>query len=123
MGQPVRTRRTATTNAATAVDVTGDKVMPEQIMHLRHIALANNSGESVTLLFGILTGADFVQILAKQTVATGDAYGTEIDLLLLEGDQLSARVTGAADKGLVELFVSGKLLDWSEYVGTPAPGQ
>ena len=109
MRQPLRQRITGSTNAATAVDITLPQVRSGEVWRVTHLALFNESGESVTLQLGLLDGATFQQIWAKQTVADSDAFGVEVDLLMLEGDKLDARVTGSAKTGKITLVVSGLL--------------
>ena len=109
MRQPLNQRITGATNSGTAVDVALAQVKPGQVWHVTHLALYNQSGESVKVDFGLLNGSVFQQIWAEQTVADADAYGAEVNFLLLEADKLDARVTGAAKIGPVTLIVSGEL--------------
>lgn len=117
MIEPLRIRQTATTNAATAVNVTAQTLLPGTLARIGHLALANRSGESVTVLFGITDIVGFTQFFAKQTVADGDAFGAMVDIFLLEGDQLTAVVTGAANHSTVELYASGELIGKDEPPG------
>lgn len=109
MLQPLRQRITGSTNTSTAVDLALPQVKAGEVWRITHLAIFNESGESVTVKFGLLNGSTFQQIWAKQTVADSDAYGTEVLLLLLEGDKLDAQVTGSADKGKITFIVSGEL--------------
>lgn len=122
----LRERRVATTNAGTAVDVTIPQIKPGQRARVRHLALHNESGETVTVAFGILEGATFHQVYAIQSVATADAFGVLVDLLLLEGDTLDARVKGTANTAKVTFIVSGVLEDQNAgavvVVADPPPG-
>jgi hypothetical protein len=111
MRQPLRQRITGTTNTSTAVDVSIPQIKAGQTAYVTHLALQNASGESVDVLFGILNGSTFQQIWAKQTVADGDAIGVLLTFALLEGDKLTARVTGSAKSSTVTFIVSGSLED------------
>lgn len=122
----LRDRRSATTNAGSAVDVTIPAIKPGQRARVRHLALHNQSGESVKVAFGILEGSTFHQLYAIQTVANGDAFGVLVDIMLLEGDTLDAQVTGTANKSTVTFIVSGELEDQSPVAvlvaADPPPG-
>lgn len=126
MLQPIRQRITGSTDGSTAVDITLPQVKADQVWRITHLAFQNASGESVTLAFGLLDGSNFTQIWANQTVADSDGFGTQLNFLLLEGDKLSARVTGSAKTGKVIFSVSGELHSPGpgiiEVVQAPAPG-
>ncbi len=111
MRQLLRERIKSTTNAGNPVDVSLPQIKPGQAAYITHIALTNASGESVTVLFGITSQGDFTQIWPKQTVAQGDAYGAQVTLPLLEGDRLTARVTGTSLSGPVTFAAGGELHD------------
>lgn len=106
---PLRSRITGTTNGSTAVEVKLPQIKPGQLARVRHLALSNQSGESVTLRFGLITMGSFTPIWAKQTVADADAFGALVDLILLEGDVLAAEVTGSAKSSTVIFIASGEL--------------
>ena len=110
MRQPLRQRITGQTNTMNAVDLALEQVKPGEVWRVTHLALHNESGESVKLYFGLLNGSTFQQIWAEQTVADADAYGVMVNFLALEGDKLTARVTGTAKTALVTFIVSGELL-------------
>lgn len=107
---PLRIRQSSTSNAAVAVNILAPAVKPGEIWRVRHAALDNESGESVKVAFGITDIGGLLRIAAIATVATGDAGSIFTDVLLTEGDRLTAQVTGTADKGPVTLFVSGEIL-------------
>jgi hypothetical protein len=109
MREPLRQRITGSTNTSSAVDVALRQVKPGEVWRVTHLALFNESGESVTLKLGLLQGSTFQQIWAKQTVADADAFGVAVEILLLEGDKLDAQVTGTAKIGKVTFIVSGEL--------------
>ena len=109
MRHPQKLRLGGSTNPFPAVYLPPPQVKPGEVWRVTHLALFNESGESVTLQLGLLDGATFQQIWAKQTVADSDAFGVEVDLLMLEGDKLDARVTGSAKTGKITLVVSGLL--------------
>lgn len=110
-------QQTAITNASTAVNVYSDQVPPGVHWEVSHLALMNRSGESVTCEFGLTDIVGFRQIYAKQTIADGDAFGVNLDLNVLEGEKLTAVVTGTANKSTVTLIASGKA-----YLGDPSGG-
>ena len=111
MTRHLRERIIGTTNAATAVDISIPQIKPGQSALITHLALANASGEIVDVAFGITSLGVFDQFWAVLSAATGDAIGVHVILKLLEGDKLTARVTGTANHGPVTFIVSGTLSD------------
>lgn len=111
MRTAIRERVLGTTNAASAVQIASQQIKPGQIARITHLALHNQSGESVTAQFEVDQQGDFTQIWPEETVADGDAYGAHVDILLLEGDRIAARVVGTAKSSTVRFFVSGTLDD------------
>lgn len=107
MQQPLIIRREASTNAATAVNVTAPIVKPGETWLVRGVALDNESGEQITVAFGIISMGQFIRVGALATVASGDAFSATAYLLLREGEELAAQVTGAALSGPVILAASG----------------
>jgi hypothetical protein len=127
MNQPIRERLSGITNAGTTVTLSGQQIKPGQLAHVRHLALANASGESVDAVFGVTSQGTFMAIWAKQTVADADAVGVELEFNLLEGDKPGVQVTGTAKKGNVTFIISGTLSDQVpevvavEVIAQPAP--
>lgn len=107
MRTPLIIRREASTNAATAVNVTALPLQPGETWLVRGVALDNESGESITVAFGILSMGAFTRVGALATVASGDAFAGTAYLLLREGEQLAAQVIGAALTGPVTMAASG----------------
>lgn len=107
----LRERITGTTNTSNAVDVSIPQIKPGQSAYITHLALENDSGESVTVFFGVLSMGTLIKLWAKQTVADSDAVGIQVTLPLLEGDKLTAQVTGSAKSGKVVFAAGGELLD------------
>lgn len=105
--RPLRIRQTAITNAGTAVNVSTPKLLPCQLMYVEFVSLVNSSGETVKVAFGLTDMSGFTQLAAIISPANGDAAGLAVNWNLAEGDQLTAQVTGTADKGQVELIAHG----------------
>lgn len=111
MIQPIRSRILGTTNGSNVVNVDLPQIKPGQIARITHAAVENESGESITLKFGVESQGSFDQIYANQTVADSDAFGVMLNFLLLEGDKFRARVQGSSASGKVTFVVSGELID------------
>ena len=116
MRTPLRIRMFTYTNAATPVNIDTPQIKPGQIARITHLALENESGESVTVKFGVEAYGSFDQLWANATVADSDAIGVMLNVLLLEGDKLRCRVTGAAKSGKITFLASGELEDTSPEV-------
>lgn len=105
---PYVVRITGTTNAGTAVTLAAEKMLPGQMAEVKHVALANNSGEAVAVQLGIVLNGTFTPIAAKvASVADADATSLVTDFIVREGEALAAQVTGAANKSKVTLLASG----------------
>lgn len=114
MRQPLIIRRDASTNGATPVNVTALVLQPGETWLVRGVALDNESGEQITVAFGIVSMGAFTRIGALATVATGDAFSATAYILLREGEQLAAQVIGTALSGDVKLTASGWIIDCDE---------
>lgn len=108
---PYVVRQDGTTNAGTAVLVSAQAMLPGQLAEVKHVALANNSGESVAVTFGIVVQGTFIPIAAKTaTVADADATSLVTDFIVREGEALTAKVLGSAAKSKVTLIASGDFM-------------
>lgn len=105
----LRLRQTGQTNAGTAVMISSPRLLPDEIQHIKYFGLANKSGETVTIILGITDISGFLPIAQGYGAADGEAYAIQADICLAEGDQLSALVTGTANKSTVTLFAFGTL--------------
>ena len=80
-------------------------------MYIEFVSLVNSSGETVKVAFGLTDMSGFTQLAAIISPANGDAAGLAVNWNLAEGDQLTAQVTGTADKGQVELIARRRIHD------------
>jgi len=103
-------RLTATTNTTTAVLVKAHRVPDDEWWVFDFAALYNESGESVTLQWCIVRGAEVIFVSADATVADGKAVASTDLPSLMEDEQLAARVTGSAKSAKVTLVLSGAAL-------------
>lgn len=100
-------RVVGTTQTTTAVYLKSRRVPPNEFGIYDFAALYNQSGESVTLQWVILRGADVIFVSADATVADGKAVSTTDLPTLMEGEILAARVTGSTHSSTVTMVVSG----------------
>lgn len=101
-------RKTAITNAGTAVNVTLQAVQPGELWSITDYSLFNESGESVTVIPGFLSMGTFIGFDQTYTVANGAAFGSYyVHKHLQDGEQFCMQVKGAALKGKVTMIVSG----------------
>ncbi len=116
-------RRVGSTNTTTAALIASDRVGQTEAWILDFAALYNESGESITLQWCIVSRSTVIFISGDITVADGDASST-VDLpTLIEGEQFAARVTGTAKLGKVTLVLSGaRLPEWLAWVPPKAGG-
>ena len=114
MREPLIIRRTGSTKTTTPTNIESIQVPAGQLWLIRGVALDNESGEQITVAFGIENGSDFTRISALATVANGDAFSGTAYMLLREGEKLAAQVTGTADSGLVKMSASGWIFDCDE---------
>lgn len=103
-----RQRQDATTNAATSVQINLPVLRPGEVAEVFAFGLNNNSGESLTVRFGISEGADFFQLGPYVTAGTSDAAAILQEIWIFEGQALSVRVVGTADKGPVTFYALGR---------------
>jgi len=104
-----RQRQDATTNAATTVQINLLVLRPGEKVKLFAFGLNNNSGESVTIRFGIAEGTDFFQLGAYSTAGNADNAAILHEVWIFEGQSLSVRVVGTADKGPVTFYAMGQV--------------
>lgn len=107
MKTPLIIRETGQTNGATPSNIVAVPIPPGQTWLVRGVALDNESGEQITVAFGILSMGQFTRVGALATVANGDATSGTAWLLLREGEKIAAQVTGAALSGPVTFVASG----------------
>ncbi len=107
MRSPLIIRETGSTNAATPANIVTTTIPPGQTWLVRGVALDNESGEQITVAFGVISMGQFTRMGALATVANDDATSGTAYLLLREGEKLAAQVTGAADSGPVLFSASG----------------
>lgn len=106
--EPYVIRQQGTSNASTAADVTAPSIPAETVVEVYNVSLQNASGESVTVEFGITDIVGFRRLCAKATVASADSVLVAVDWFLVEGDKLTARVTGTSNKSVVTMYASGE---------------
>ena len=104
-----RQRQDATTNAATTVQINLQVLRPGEKVKLFAFGVNNNSGESITVRFGIAEGSDFFQLGPYATAGTSDAAAILDEVWVFEGQSLSVRVVGTADKGPVTFYAMGQV--------------
>lgn len=107
MSDPLNIRIGRATNAATAVNLDTDRVLPQEWWNVGYVALSNNSGETVTAQIALVTGAEVDFLAASISVANGSAGAVLSAFTLGEGQQLRAIVTGTSDSGPVTFLVMG----------------
>lgn len=96
-----------TTNAGTAVNLDTDDVDPGEVAIITYASLFNESGETVTVEFVVMRGAQELQVGPNQVILTEQAAETRPWLVLGAGEYFRAAVTGTANSSKVTLLVSG----------------
>lgn len=103
---PIFGRVRGNTSSSTAVRVLMGQVKPDEWWILDFASLQNASGESLTLQWVIVRGAEVILVSEDITVADGDAVRTNVLPQLLAGERFGAQVVGTAASGPVILVVS-----------------
>jgi hypothetical protein len=73
---------------------------------VQSLSANNQSGESVTVSFSVVTSSEVIQLAPLATVATGDAVGPYLTPLLVEGQKIRATFKGTAMTGPVYALVT-----------------
>jgi hypothetical protein len=103
---PLSARLYGLTNAGTAVTFDTEPVDPGELWEVQSLSANNQSGESVTVSFSVVTSSEVIQLAPLATVATGDAVGPYLTPLLIEGQKIRATFKGTAMTGPVYALVT-----------------
>lgn len=94
----------------TTTDFSSPPIKPGQIGRVRYVALnTTDPTNTITVQLGITRQGTFIQLVVKTNVAKADALGVLVDWILLEGDQITARLTGAGANDQFTFYASGEL--------------
>ena len=107
MRRPLILERTGATNAGNLVTLLFDRVRPGEFWEVRELDYYNNSGESVSAQFVLVTALGTWQIRAIDTLSNGTGVGYLFGLLVREGEQIGVQAIGSADIGQFWLRASG----------------
>jgi hypothetical protein len=105
-------RLSVATNASAAVNLQSERAGSDEMWIPDFIGVYNNSGESVSVQLAIFRPEITLPFYAKQTVQSGDAFGTNNVPRVGPLEQIGAVVTGSANKAQVWLILSGWKYTW-----------
>jgi len=113
MGDPLNQRIGRSTNAATAVNLDSDYVLPGHWWDVEYVSLSNSSGETVTVQLALVTGSEVDYLGAALSASNGSGVSAVGPIRVGEGQKLRAIVTGTADSGPVMFIIMGSH-EWEE---------